>query len=99
MDIGKKTELTLFLLRKVGGELLMEDNSIADWSDERWITGDDVGKLLEHLYLYSDKVRKGIDEALESNVTNPIENWLRNNEDLVVAEAWDHGWVDALYPD
>tara|TARA_R110001583_G_scaffold53172_8_gene164294 strand:- start:3543 stop:3812 length:270 start_codon:yes stop_codon:yes gene_type:complete len=89
----------MFLLSKVEGELLMEDNSVADQDGERWITGTDVGLLLCHLYENSNAVRNGIDKALEGTVTNPVEDWLYNNEDLVIDEAWKHEWVDAVYPD
>jgi hypothetical protein len=99
MDDQRRLELTMFLLSKVDGELLMENNSLGPWSDERWIRGDDVGKLLCHLYETSDKVKAGIDQALDSKVTNPVENWLYYNEDMVVEEAWEHDWIEALYPD
>tara|TARA_R100001510_G_scaffold20222_1_gene17649 strand:+ start:432 stop:731 length:300 start_codon:yes stop_codon:yes gene_type:complete len=99
MQDAEHKRLTLYLLGKVEGELLMEDNSVGPWGGERWIRGDDVGKLLCHLYETSPKVKEGIDTALRNTVTNPIEDWLYYHEDLVIAEAWEHDWLDALYPE
>ncbi len=87
-----------YLRRKLetGYEVVMGefDYLHPDGGSEWIVSGTDLSTLIAHLYECSDKVRKSIDDALASGLTDPLELWFRGNEDLIVEEAWEHDWLE-----
>ena len=95
MDKEKIT--TDYLRRKfeAGYEVIMaEFDPLCPDGGKEWILdSDDTARLIVYLYECSDKVRESIDKSLESGLTDPMELWFNNNEDLIVEEAWANDWM------
>ena len=64
---------------------------------EEWIvSGDDLSTIMVHLYEESATIKKSMDDAMGSGMTDPLWQWFDDNHDLIVEEAWEHDWMELL---
>ena len=70
-------------------------DSLSPSGGEEWIiSGDDLATIMVHLYEESDTIKKSMEDAMGSGVTDPLWQWFDDNHDLIVEEAWEHDWME-----
>ena len=65
-----------------------------DGGEEWIISGDDLATVMTHLYEVSDTIKKSMDDAMDSGMTDSLLQWFDDNHDLIVDEAWQHFWME-----